>query len=123
MTTLLQRGGLNMTFQNLSGDLLVVTLPEQPQLGSELENLHETADKKFDRDVIIDLSHVEMLTSESICDLMILNTTLLGLNRKLILCNLPASIRQVFERTGLDQVFNFADSKAAAMEFLQFVRT
>ena len=110
-----------MTFQNLSGDLLVVTLPEQPQLGTELENLHEVADEQCDRDVVIDLCRVEMLTSESICDLMILNTTLIGLGRKLILCNLPAPIMKIFQRTGLDQVFCFADSKAAAMEFLEFV--
>lgn len=111
-----------MAFQNLSGDLLVVTLPEQPRLGKELEHLHQVAGEQCDRDVIIDLSRVEMLTSESICDLMILNTTLLGFSRKLILCNVPGPIRNLFERTGLNQVFHFADSKAAAMEFLQFVQ-
>ncbi len=110
-----------MARQNLSGDLLVITLPGQPQLGPELHNLHEIAEEQSDRDVIIDLARVEMLTSESICDLMILNTTLIGFSRRLILCNTPVMIRQIFERTGLDQVFNFADSKTAAMEFLQFV--
>ena len=110
-----------MACQNLSGDLLVITLPQQPQLGPELQSLHEIADEQSDRDIIIDLSSVEMLTSESICDLMILNTTLIGFGRRLILCNTPVMIRQVFERTGLDRVFNFADSKTAAMEFLNFV--
>jgi len=110
-----------MACQNLSGDLLVITLPQQPQLGPELQNLHEIADEQCDRDVIIDLSRVEMLTSESICDLMVLNTTLIGFSRRLILCNTPVAIKQVFERTGLDRVFSFADSKTAAMEFLQFV--
>lgn len=107
-----------MGIENFSKDVVVVTLPEQPQHGSELEVVSTMFAETVDRDVVIDFSKVEMLTSETICGLMILDKLLDGAGHQLVLCNLSSAIKQVFIRTGLVTVFQFADDEAAAVEYI-----
>lgn len=107
-----------MGIDNLSKDVVIATLPEQPQHGSELEAVSNMFAETVDRDVVIDFSKVEMLTSESICSLMILDKLLSGAGHQLVLCNLSSTIKQIFIRTGLVTVFQFADDEETAMEYL-----
>jgi anti-anti-sigma regulatory factor len=60
-----------------------------------------------------------MLTSESICGLMILSKLLQGAGRKLVLFNLPTAIQQIFVRTGLITVFDLADDEFDAQQRIQ----
>jgi anti-anti-sigma regulatory factor len=115
LTTLFQMGEAEMGIQSLSEDVLLITLPEQPQQGDELETVNNMLSETVDRDVVIDFSKVEMLTSESICGLMILDKLLRGSGRRLVLCSLPSAIKQIFVRTGLLTVFQFADSEPDAL--------
>ncbi len=105
-----------MSIQNFLEDVLLVTLPEEPHLGNELETLNEIAGEGCRRDVIIDFSRVEVLTSESICALMILEKYLSGSGRQLILCNVSLEVRHIFKRTGLEAVFQFTDDEYAALQ-------
>ena len=115
-----------MGIQNLSEDVILVVLPEEPHLSYELETISEIAGKRSACDVIVDFSRVEMLTSESVCSLMILNKLLGGPKRgggesggrRLVLCNVPAAVNRIFMLTGLDTVFKFADDRLAALESL-----
>ena len=108
-----------MGIENFSKDVVVVTLPEQPQYGSELEAVSNLFAETVDRDVVIDFSKVEMLTSETICALMILDRLLGGAGHQLVLCNLPSTIKQIFIRTGLVTVFQFADDEDTAIEYVR----
>ena len=118
-----------MGIQNLSEDVILVVLPEQPHLSYELETINEIVGKRSECDVIIDLYRVQMLTSECVCSLMILNRQLCGPRRgggeggrrRLILCNVSHAVRHIFTLTGLDTVFTFADDRLAALQCLNRV--
>jgi len=107
-----------MGIQNLSENILLTILPEQPHLGNEIETINKIISGGCDRDVIIDFYQVKMLTSESVCSLMIVEKLLSGLGHKLILCNVPIEIKQIFTRTGLEPTFEFADNDFAALQLL-----
>ncbi|MHC4426205.1 MAG: STAS domain-containing protein [Planctomycetota bacterium] len=108
-----------MGIQNFSEGVLLITLPEQPQQADDLEAVNRMLSAVVDRDVVIDFSKVEMLTSETICGLMILDRLLRGSGRRLILCGVPSVIKQIFVRTGLLTVFEFADDPLAALEHIR----
>lgn len=108
-----------MGIQNFSEDILLITLPEQPQYGDEIEIVNRMLSDSVDLDVMVDFSKVEILTSESICGLMILSKLLQGAERKLVLYNLPSAIRQIFERTGLVSVFDLAGDELDARQHIQ----
>jgi len=107
-----------MGIQDLSENILLAILPEQPHLGNELETINKIISGGGGRDLIIDFCRVKMLTSESVCSLMVIEKVLSGLGHKLILCNVPIEIKQIFTRTGLEPTFEFADDDFAALQLL-----
>ena len=110
-----------MGIRNTSEDILFVTLPCEPHLGSELDEVAEMISEGCDHDVIVDFSDVRMLTSESICALMILDKYLISFGRRLVFCNASAEVKHIFGRTGLESVFTFADDEHAALEAVRRV--
>lgn len=108
-----------MAINNSLADIIVVAFPAQPQYGNELEQVNGMLCERIDRDVIVDFTNVQMLTSETICGLMILDRFLRGGGHQLVLCSLPSAIRQIFVRTGLITVFQFADDELAAVGHLR----
>jgi anti-anti-sigma regulatory factor len=115
-TTLFQVGGAEMGIQDFSEDVILITLPVQPQQGNELEAANSMLSETVDHDVVVDFSEVKMLTSGTICSLMILDRLLRGSGRQLVLCNISSIIKQIFVRTGLLTVFEFADDELTALE-------
>lgn len=112
-----------MRIQNLSENAVLVTLPEEPHVSGELITVNEIVSNKSDCDVVIDFSRVEILTSSSICNLMILHKLLHEGGRRLIFCNVAFPTRCIFRVVGLDEVFEVVDDKFAALESLQTVNT
>ncbi|MHC4356662.1 MAG: STAS domain-containing protein [Planctomycetota bacterium] len=108
-----------MGIRFFSEDILVVNLPSQPQQSDEFETLNTMLSETIDHDVVMDFSDVEMLTSESICGLLILAKLLGGAGHELVLCSVPAPINDIFNRTGLLSVFDFADTEAGALARVQ----
>jgi len=108
-----------MGIQNLSEHVFLVILPEQPHSGNELDAINKIIGDGCDSNVIIDFCQVKMLTSESICSLMALERLLSGLGHKLVLCNVPAEIKQIFTRTGLEMSFEFTDNDFAALQSIK----
>ncbi len=108
-----------MGIRNSQGDVIVVTFPEQPQYSNELEEVNGLLCETVDRDVVIDFANVQMLTSETICGLMILERLLRGSGRQLVLCSLPSAIKQIFVRTGLVSIFQFAEDELSALGYLR----
>ena len=108
-----------MGIQNFSEDVLLITWPEQPQYGQEIEIVNRLLSDSVDFDVMIDFSKVEILTSGSICGLMILDKLLKGSGRKLAFFDIPSAIKQIFVRTGLMAVFDLADDEFDAIQHIQ----
>jgi anti-anti-sigma regulatory factor len=108
-----------MAIQNLSESVLLVTLPKEPQWADDLFTVHQAVSVEADSDVVVDFSDVEILTSESICRLMMLNTLLDSSGHQIVLCSVPPLVRSVFDRLGLTGVFAFAPDKNSALKAIQ----
>lgn len=117
--SILTSGEVTMAIQNLSESVLLVTLPKEPQWADDLFTIHKAVSDEADSDVVVDFSDVEILTSESICRLMMLNTLLDSFGHQVVLCGLPAMVRNVFARLGLTDVFAFAPDKDSALKVIQ----
>jgi anti-anti-sigma regulatory factor len=112
-------GGGAMGIQNYSEDIILITLPEQPQHSQEIDIVNKLFSESVDFDVLVDFVKVEILTSETLCGLMILSRLLKGAGRKLVLYDLSPAIKQIFVRTGLLTVFNLADDQFDALQHIQ----
>jgi anti-anti-sigma factor len=108
-----------MSFQNWSDDIVLVDLPREPRMRSELKTLIEIVRDRGDCDVVVDFSSVDIMTSTSISGLLRLRKLLSDCSHRLIFCNVPAATRSVFSVVGLDGIFEFADDKFAALATLQ----
>jgi anti-anti-sigma factor len=109
-----------MGIQNLSEDVILVELPfKEPQIADELKSVNEIASNKPDLDVIIDFSKVEIITSSSIGNLIILRNLLHERGRRLMLCNAAPMTKCIFVVAGLKDIFEFVDDKSAALAIVQ----
>ena len=111
--------GKNVAIQNFADDIILITLPALPHQNDELETVNEMLCDYVDKHVIIDFTEVKMLTSETICTLMILDKLLRGSECMLVLYSLSSEIRQIFKRTGLESVFEFADDELSALHTIR----
>jgi anti-anti-sigma regulatory factor len=108
-----------MGFQNWSDDIILVDLPREPRMRSEIKTLTEIVRDRGDCDVVMDFSAVDIMTSTSISGMLRLRKLLVDCSHRLIFCNLPPATRSVFSVVGLDEVFEFADDKFNALANLQ----
>ena len=109
-----------MGIQNLSEDVVLVELPfKEPQIADELKAVNEIASNKPDLDVIIDFSKVEIVTSSSIGNLIILRNLLHEGGRRLMLCNVAPMTKCIFVVAGLKDIFEFVDDKSTALAAVQ----
>lgn len=107
-----------MGIQHLSERVLLITLPVEPQSGNEAEMAMRSAGAKPGCDVIVDFSLVEIMSSATLCSLLMLERRLSMTGRELVLCSVPPKIAGVFTRVGLHRLFRFADDEFAALQML-----
>lgn len=107
-----------MEIELLPENVLFVCLQE-PQLRNELIAVNEILSNGCSCDVIIDFSSVEILTSEGISSLIILERLLNSLGHKVILCAVSSNNLQIIERTGIQPLFEFADDESEAIQSLR----
>ena len=98
-----------MFIQDTMDNNMLVTLSNEPNMHDELNTIHELVSAGPDCDVIIDFTKVEMITSESVCALMILDKLLTGYGHSLVLCNTSQMVRETFVISGFESLFTFAD--------------
>jgi anti-anti-sigma factor len=111
---------LKMAIQKFSEDVLFVDLPfKEPQIGEELKNLNGIVNERSDYDVVVDFFRVEIITSSSLGNLIILYNLLHKRGRQLILCNVDIVTKYIFTVAGLDEVFDFVDDHFTALTTVQ----
>jgi anti-anti-sigma factor len=108
-----------MAIQNLSENIVVVTLPEEPLINNDLENVNEFINKEGNCHVVIDFSRVEVLTSSNLSNLLILRESLRKSGYQLVFCSVSMATKGIFIVAGLDTFFDFADDKLAALEIIK----
>ena len=59
-----------MGIQNWSEDILLVDLPQEPEMGDELKTVIAEFRDRGDCDVVIDFSNVDIVTSSSLSKLL-----------------------------------------------------
>lgn len=107
---------INMTIHHPPENLVVVHLPsEQLQMAEELRKVNEIIGEDAGCDVIIDFASVEAITSSSISNLLILRNLLAEQGHRLVLCNVSVITKCVFNVAGLEEVFEFATDRPAAV--------
>lgn len=106
-----------MAIENLTDQVLLVTLPSRPQVSSDIERATRAVTDE-PRHVIIDFSLVEVMASSTISELLILENHLHEVNRQLVLCSAPRHIKDLIMCVGLQSLFRFAEDQFGALELL-----
>ena len=107
-----------MEIERLPENIFFVCLQE-PQLRHELVAINDTLSSGCTCDVIIDFSNVEILTSEGISSLIILERLLKSFGHKIILCAVSPNNLQVLERTGIQPLFEFVTDEFSALQSIR----
>ena len=110
-----------MGIQDWSEDIILVDLPQEPEVGEELKTVTEMVRDRGDCDVVIDFSGVDIVTSSSLSKMLKLRKMLTDCSHQLVFCSVAAATRGIFMVTGLDGIFEFADDKFVAFAGLQMV--
>lgn len=110
-----------MGIQNWSDDIILINLAKEPQLGEELQVVIDMVRDDPSRDVTVDFSNIDILTSSSIAKLLKLRKVLIDADRRLMVSSVSDQTMQIFKITALDTVFEFAESQFAALAGLQVV--
>jgi len=110
-----------MGIQNWSDEVVLVDLPQEPDMGDELKSVTEIVRDRGDCDVVIDFANVDIVTSSSLSKLLKLRKMLADCGHRLVFCSVAAATRGIFTVTGLDGIFELADDKFVALASLQLV--
>ena len=110
-----------MGIQSWSDDIVLVDLPQEPDMGDELKTVIDIVRDRGDCDLVIDFSSVDIITSSSLSKLLKLRKLLADCGHRLMFCSVAAATKGVFTVTGLDGIFEIADDKFVALASLQMV--
>jgi anti-anti-sigma factor len=108
-----------MSVENWSDDVLLVSLPAEPEISDELGAVVEMVRHKRQCDVVIDFTGVHLITSATIAELLKLRELLIESGRRLVLCSVSRLIRGVFTVAALGHAFQFADDTSAALKSIE----
>ncbi len=110
-----------MGIQNWSENIVLVDLPQEPQMVDELKTVTEIVRDRGDCDVVLDFSSVDIVTSSSLSKLLKLRKLLADCGHRLVFCGVAAATKGIFTITGLDGIFELVDDKFVALAGLQLV--
>ena len=110
-----------MGIQDWSEDIILVDLPQEPEMSDELTTVVGMVLDRGDCDVVIDFCSVDIVTSSSLSKLLKLRKLLADCGHRLVFCSVAAATKGIFTVTGLDGIFEFADDKFVALASLQMV--
>jgi anti-anti-sigma factor len=110
-----------MGIQNWSDEIILVDLPQEPEIGDELNAVTEMVRDRGDCDVVIDFSRVDIVTSSSLSKLLKLRKLLVDCGHRFVFCSVAAATKGIFTVTGLDGIFEIAEDKFVALAGLQMV--
>ena len=107
-----------MRMQIWSEGVILVELPDEPETSKALESVIRRVLHRDDCDVVVDFRRVTIVTSRSLAPLLVLRELLRYHGKRLLLCSLSCSAKDVFSVTALDGVFEFRNDKDNALAAL-----
>ena len=108
-----------MSVENWSDDVLLVSLPGEPEISDELGAVVQMVRAKRQCDLVIDFSGVHLITSATIAELLKLRELMIESGRRLVLCSVSRLIKGVFTVSALSHAFRFADDTSAALKSIE----
>ena len=108
-----------MSTQNWSEDIVLINLTKEPDMSNELQTLIGSARKNPDKDIVIDMSNIDIISSSSIAKLLKLRKLQKRNNQRLVIPSVGTQTNKIFELTGLNSVFEFVEDKFIALAGLQ----
>lgn len=109
-----------MPIQDWSENVTVVELQDDPVCTDDLSALVDQLGDRKDVDLVVDFSNVSYLNSSNIAKLLKLRKLVMINNqRKMVLCAISSHVWGVFLITGLERLFEFADTVALGLATVQ----
>ena len=108
-----------MSIQNWSDDIVLVNLVKEPNISNELQVVAGMVKSKGGFDVVIDFADIDIITSSSIAKLLKLRNAMKNSSHQLVLSSVKPQTKQVFEVTGIENVFEFVGDQFLALAGLQ----
>ena len=108
-----------MSIENWSENIIVADLQDDPAFTDDITSLTDQLESQADADVVLNFSGVNYVNSSNIAKLLKLRKRVISNRRKLVLCCIGTNVWGLFLVTGLDKVFEFADSVATALASVQ----
>ena len=109
----------NMGIQNWSDEIILINLGKEPQMGEELQTAIDLIEGSSCRDIVLDFSDVDIITSSSIAKMLKLRKELVARQSRLVFCSVSAQTMHLFKVVALDTVFEFAENQFVALASLQ----
>lgn len=101
-----------------SESVVIAHLGADPQFRDDMDALDEVV-ARLTPSVILDFSGVQYLNSSNISQLLRLRQALIAQEGRLVLCCMEPRVWSAFLVTGLDKVFEYADSVTIALAAVQ----
>ena len=108
-----------MGIQNWSEEIVLVNLAKEPEMGNEIQTVTGMFNQNGGFDVVIDFADVDIITSSSIAKLLKLRNAMKNSSHQLVLSSVKPQTKQVFEVTGIENVFEFVGDQFLALAGLQ----
>ena len=110
-----------MPIEQWSDEIIIVDLPDEPEMTDELISLGDLLLEKENYNVIVDLGGVGDITSESLSKLLKLHQLTSQVGRRFVLCNMGAEVEDILSATGLAGVFNLTENRFDALATLEMI--
>jgi anti-anti-sigma factor len=112
-------GSAPVSIENWSENILVAELQDDPAFTDDITALIDQLEAQTDADVVLNFSGINYLNSSNIAKLLKLRKRVISNRRKLVLCSIGTNVWGLFLVTGLDKVFEFADSVSTGLASVQ----
>lgn len=110
-----------MGIQDWSEGTILLSLPWRLQEHDELQRVIEMVRERGDCNVVVDFSSVDVAGGTTFTRLLELRQLLQDRGHKLVLCGVAPAIKGVFTIARLDDLFEFAEDRFAALASLQMM--
>jgi anti-anti-sigma factor len=108
-----------MGIKNWSDGIILINLAKEPHMGEELQTAIDLVTEDDSRDVVLDFSDVDIITSSSIAKMLKLRKVINANQSRLIFCCVSDQTMSLFKIVALDSVFEFTEDQFVALASLQ----
>ena len=111
-----------MSIQQWSDQIVILEMGDDPQLTEELDTLTQQLSQARPMDVVVDMRYLRLIDSSKITKLLRVRRTVVANDRRVFLTGISTEVWGILLIVGMDQLFEVAEDRAAALALLQMKR-